>query len=35
VTAWFRWLFEEDAEPVGLDPVVDGAFEVDITATSK
>jgi dienelactone hydrolase len=35
VTAWLRWLFEEDPEPVGLDPTVPGAFAVEVTAESK
>jgi predicted dienelactone hydrolase len=35
VTAWLRWLFDEDPEPVGLDPTVPGAYAVEVTAESK
>jgi dienelactone hydrolase len=31
VTAWLRWLFEEDPEPIGLDADVDGAFDLAVT----
>lgn len=35
VTSWLRWLFEEDAEPVGLDAEVEGAFDLGITVETK
>ncbi len=35
VTAWFRWLFGTDADRVGLDAEVDGAFPLAITIAAK
>lgn len=35
VTAWLRWLFGEDAEPVGLGAVPAGAYKLAVTSESK
>ena len=34
-TAWLRWLFEVDPEPVGLDQPPADAYEVEVTALAK
>jgi dienelactone hydrolase len=35
VTSWLRWLFEEDEEPVGIGPEVDGAYELGIVVEER
>ncbi|MCU0261550.1 MAG: hypothetical protein MUE78_11065, partial [Ilumatobacteraceae bacterium] len=35
VTSWFRWLFGEDEEPVGIGPEVDGAYELGVVVEER
>lgn len=35
VTSWLRWLFGEDAEPVGIGPEVDGAYELGVVVEER
>lgn len=34
-TSFLRWVFGEDADPVGLDATIDGAYELGVTFSSR
>lgn len=34
-TSFLRWIFGEDADPVGLDPSIDGAYDLGVTFVAR